>query len=148
MTHHEQSCSTILCVHTTSVFFVHIIDDGDDDDVEGCDLADISEDDNNHDTDSTAAAAVAADDVDNNDYDRNDHNYNSNTITNISNYISALGTPQLTVDGTALPSPRTVSTIVHDPVQFLGSRITVMLMEWGQFLAHDLSGTPEESLGE
>ncbi|ESO90361.1 hypothetical protein LOTGIDRAFT_123446, partial [Lottia gigantea] len=47
-------------------------------------------------------------------------------------------------DGGALPSPRKVSTSVHyyDPLTPPDNRWTVMFMQWGQFLDHDLTATP------
>ncbi|KAK7110843.1 hypothetical protein V1264_014654 [Littorina saxatilis] len=45
-----------------------------------------------------------------------------------------------------LPSPRDVSTSVHDFDRTrLSHNTSVMLMEWGQFLAHDMSATPVDS---
>ena len=47
------------------------------------------------------------------------------------------------VSGDDLPSPRDISVLVHDfDFPRLDPRGSVMLMEWGQFLAHDLTGTP------
>ncbi|RUS74146.1 hypothetical protein EGW08_018101 [Elysia chlorotica] len=46
-----------------------------------------------------------------------------------------------TVDGYALPSPRLISRIVHDPDDFPDRR-PVMNMQWGQFLDHDITSTP------
>ncbi|XP_012940602.1 chorion peroxidase [Aplysia californica] len=44
-----------------------------------------------------------------------------------------------------LPSPRTVSTNVHPPGNALSDDATVMLMQWGQFLDHDITHTPQTS---
>ena len=57
---------------------------------------------------------------------------------------AALTTPRLQKKtGGPLPSPREVSTRVHDfDRRRLSRRATVMLMDWGQFLAHDITGTP------
>ena len=42
-----------------------------------------------------------------------------------------------------LPKPREVSEAAHDfDRRRLSTGSSVMLMEWGQFLAHDLVGTP------
>ena len=48
----------------------------------------------------------------------------------------------LTSTETPLPSARTVSTTVHTPLNKTDPSFTVMLMQWGQFLDHDISGTP------
>ncbi|XP_076461679.1 chorion peroxidase-like [Babylonia areolata] len=58
-------------------------------------------------------------------------------------YDDGVEVPRLKqVDGASLPSPRDVSTKVHD---FDFNRYhpvgSVMLMEWGQFLAHDIVAT-------
>ncbi|GFR90502.1 chorion peroxidase [Elysia marginata] len=46
-----------------------------------------------------------------------------------------------TVDGSALPSPRLISRIIHDPLD-RPERRPVMNMQWGQFLDHDITSTP------
>ncbi|XP_033756913.1 chorion peroxidase-like [Pecten maximus] len=47
-------------------------------------------------------------------------------------------------DGTPLPSPRDISNILHQSTgnQTYESKLTVMLMTWGQFINHDIVGTP------
>ncbi|XP_046379040.2 peroxidasin homolog pxn-1-like [Haliotis rufescens] len=47
-----------------------------------------------------------------------------------------------------LPSPRTVSTTVHIPSTDadLSANFTVMLMQWGQFLDHDITSTPVQQI--
>ena len=44
--------------------------------------------------------------------------------------------------GTPLPSPRIVSTVIHPDISNLHSRYTLMTMQYGQFLDHDLTMTP------
>ncbi|XP_046543357.1 chorion peroxidase-like [Haliotis rubra] len=46
------------------------------------------------------------------------------------------------VDGHPLPSPRAVSVAVHPGTDSPSGDNTVMVMQWGQFLDHDLTGTP------
>ncbi|XP_042870130.1 chorion peroxidase-like isoform X2 [Penaeus japonicus] len=51
--------------------------------------------------------------------------------------------------GQALPSPRTVSTMLHEAEQRRQrGLVTLMLMQWGQFLDHDIVHTPEAAEGE
>ncbi|XP_050400825.1 chorion peroxidase [Patella vulgata] len=47
------------------------------------------------------------------------------------------------LDKPLLPSARTVSVVVH-PAKNVNSRSTVMLMQWGQFLDHDLTAAAIE----
>ena len=44
--------------------------------------------------------------------------------------------------GSKLPSPRTISTAIHDDVPHPHSRYTLMVMQFGQFLDHDITFTP------
>ncbi|XP_071089093.1 chorion peroxidase-like [Haliotis cracherodii] len=46
------------------------------------------------------------------------------------------------VDGYPLPSPRAISVAVHPGVDSPSNDHTVMVMQWGQFVDHDLTGTP------
>ncbi len=42
-----------------------------------------------------------------------------------------------------LPNPRRVSRDFHTAVSHPSTRATLMVMQWGQFLDHDLTLTPE-----
>lgn len=46
------------------------------------------------------------------------------------------------VTGNTLPSPRTISTTIHNDISHLHSRYTLMVMQFGQFLDHDITFTP------
>jgi len=48
----------------------------------------------------------------------------------------------LTAGGAALPNARRISAIVHTFENKPDPRAAIMLMQWGQFLDHDLTGTP------
>lgn len=44
--------------------------------------------------------------------------------------------------GQPLPNPRAVSTAIHYDIADAHRRYTLMLMQWGQFLDHDITLTP------
>lgn len=46
------------------------------------------------------------------------------------------------VTGTPLPSPRIVSTVIHPDISNLHTRYTLMVMQFAQFLDHELTMTP------
>ena len=46
------------------------------------------------------------------------------------------------VTGTPLPSPRVVSTVIHPDISNLHTRYTLMMMQFAQFLDHELTKTP------
>ena len=57
--------------------------------------------------------------------------------------ITAISRPRFrSVGNKPLPSPRLVSIVVHADVSHLHSRYTLMLMQYGQFLDHDITLTP------
>ena len=58
--------------------------------------------------------------------------------------FSAISRPRFrsSESGKALPSPRLVSIVVHADVSHLHGRYTLMLMQYGQFLDHDITLTP------
>ncbi|XP_046343574.2 thyroid peroxidase-like [Haliotis rufescens] len=58
-------------------------------------------------------------------------------------YADGIGTPRtLATSGSTLPHPRAISNHVHFELSFLSNKNTVMLMQWGQFIDHDITGTP------
>ena len=58
-------------------------------------------------------------------------------------FFSAISRPRFrSVGNKPLPSPRLVSIVVHADVSNLHSRYTLMLMQFGQFLDHDITLTP------
>lgn len=58
-------------------------------------------------------------------------------------YDDGLGSPRtLSVTGRRLPSPRDVSLIVHDRESKIDLEHTHMVMQFGQFIDHDMSLTP------
>lgn len=58
-------------------------------------------------------------------------------------YENGVSRPRLTsVTGSPLPSPRLVSTMVHADISNLHTRYSLMVMQFAQFLDHDLTFTP------
>jgi len=58
-------------------------------------------------------------------------------------YDDAISRPrQRSVRGSKLPNPRKVSQEIHDNVHSPDPKFTLMLMQWGQFLDHDITHTP------
>jgi peroxidase len=60
-------------------------------------------------------------------------------------YEDSISLPRGGVNPSTLPSPRFVSSVVHG-VQESGTQpqVSVMLMQFGQFLDHDITLTPEQ----
>lgn len=50
------------------------------------------------------------------------------------------------VQGSPLPSPRLVSVNIHNDVSAPHVRYSLMMMQWGQFVDHDLTHTPVNRL--
>lgn len=48
----------------------------------------------------------------------------------------------LAVTGAPLPNPRTISTLIHPDISNLHTRYALMVMQYAQFLDHDLTMTP------
>ncbi|XP_063868298.1 peroxidasin-like [Scylla paramamosain] len=58
-------------------------------------------------------------------------------------YENGLSKPRVTsVTGKPLPSPRLISTNMHNDVSAPHVRYTLMVMQWGQFIDHDIIFTP------
>ncbi|XP_043261638.1 uncharacterized protein LOC122402694 [Colletes gigas] len=58
-------------------------------------------------------------------------------------YEDGVSKPRLTaISGIPLPNPRVVSTVIHPDISHLSNRYSLMLMQYAQFLDHDLTMTP------
>lgn len=58
-------------------------------------------------------------------------------------YEDGVSRPRVTAsNGQPLPNPRTVSSLIHPDISNLHSRYSLMLMQYAQFLDHDLTMTP------
>lgn len=62
-------------------------------------------------------------------------------------YISFIGIEmpiQLDISGAPLPSAREISNLIHrqGDVMDMNAVLTVMVMQWGQFLEHDILSIP------
>uniref|UniRef100_A0ABD2XNQ1 Peroxidase n=1 Tax=Trichogramma kaykai TaxID=54128 RepID=A0ABD2XNQ1_9HYME len=59
------------------------------------------------------------------------------------NYEDGVSKPRLTgVTGAPLPNPRSISTTIHPDISNLHNRYTLMVMQFAQFVDHDLTMTP------
>uniref|UniRef100_V5I8I5 Peroxidase n=1 Tax=Anoplophora glabripennis TaxID=217634 RepID=V5I8I5_ANOGL len=54
-------------------------------------------------------------------------------------YLDGIHEPRRAVNRNLLPSPRSISLSVVDHVEKLDEHLTLAVMQWGQFLEHDLS---------
>ncbi|XP_037959455.1 myeloperoxidase-like [Teleopsis dalmanni] len=60
-----------------------------------------------------------------------------------SQYEDAISKPRLLgVTGAPLPNPRSISTLIHPDISNLHTRYALMVMQFAQFLDHDLTLTP------
>ncbi|EFN63376.1 Peroxidasin [Camponotus floridanus] len=58
-------------------------------------------------------------------------------------YEDGVSKPRSTsVTGAPLPNPRVISTVIHPDISNLHNRYTLMVMQFAQFLDHDLTMTP------
>lgn len=57
-------------------------------------------------------------------------------------YADGVDKPRAARDGTELPNPRIVSTVIHETDSHFASQLSIMLMQWGQFIDHDITLTP------
>ncbi|XP_078034406.1 uncharacterized protein LOC144468658 [Augochlora pura] len=58
-------------------------------------------------------------------------------------YEDGVSKPRATsVTGAPLPNPRVISTVIHPDISNLHNRYTLMVMQFAQFLDHDLTMTP------
>jgi len=58
-------------------------------------------------------------------------------------YEDGISKPRMTsVTGAPLPNPRVISTVIHPDISNLHNRYTLMVMQFAQFLDHDLTMTP------
>lgn len=58
-------------------------------------------------------------------------------------YEDGVSRPRATAsNGTPLPNPRVVSTLIHPDISNLHTRYSLMVMQYAQFLDHDLTMTP------
>ena len=46
---------------------------------------------------------------------------------------------RLSVSGSELSSARSISTLVHQHKDVVAAQFTTMVMQWGQFLDHDIT---------
>lgn len=59
------------------------------------------------------------------------------------NYGDDVQSVRKSSSGKALPSPREVSNVIHSHGGGEDGRVTLMFMQWGQFLAHDVSASAQ-----
>jgi hypothetical protein len=59
------------------------------------------------------------------------------------NMIKGIQEPRRTVTGDPLPNPRVLSSLIHRSLNAPSSKFSLMLMQWGQFLDHDVTSTAQ-----
>ncbi|XP_076351302.1 chorion peroxidase-like isoform X2 [Tachypleus tridentatus] len=64
------------------------------------------------------------------------------------NYADGLSSPRRALSGNELPNPRVISTTIHIDRSVLARDFTHLVMQWGQFVDHDISLTPFSSFHE
>lgn len=58
-------------------------------------------------------------------------------------YEDGVSKPRVSsINGSPLPNPRVISTVIHPDISNLHNRYTLMVMQFAQFLDHDLTMTP------
>lgn len=57
------------------------------------------------------------------------------------NYRDGISLPRISVTGSELPSPRLISTTIFKDLYDPDPRATLVTMQWGQFLTHDMAIT-------
>lgn len=58
-------------------------------------------------------------------------------------YEDGVSKPRISsVTGSPLPNPRVISTVIHPDISNLHNRYTLMVMQYAQFIDHDLTMTP------
>ncbi|KAJ8944427.1 hypothetical protein NQ318_002123 [Aromia moschata] len=76
------------------------------------------------------------------------HPYWGNSLTTFTRllpsvYDDGISKPRIVgVTGSLLPNPRVISRLIHPDISNLHTRYTLMLMQYAQFLDHDLTMTP------
>lgn len=58
-------------------------------------------------------------------------------------YSDGLQAPRRSIFGTQLPSAREISSVVHESEHVENPGITHLLMQWGQFIDHDITSTSQ-----
>jgi len=63
-------------------------------------------------------------------------------------FFTGIQEPRKPVQGKELPSPRYISTVMFTENDSIDSRKTLSLMQWTEFIEHDLSFTPVMKMGK